>query len=289
MDFIKNNKLTCMLGMLCLIMSFVSAFSNNKTDLKNTVSSQKESFQVADNQIVKDLDSSSKNTSLKNLKEDSNINSNLLDNLNINLVRNDDDELNGILQSESKKLMNESNEELLARLQFNESEDELGASMEDTAKDLQANYTPKNYIDYKISQGDTFTQIFLKQGDTTKASLKAYEALRKVNKSYTSLRLGEIIKIYKKDGKIDKIEKKLPLGKEVTLTLNDDGSFTAKVYEPKIIEKDRVVTGKISSCFSVEAKKLGIPNDVIDQFVDLFAGKVSFRSSLRRGDVFSIK
>ena len=77
MDFIKNNKLTCMLGMLCLIMSFVSAFSNNKTDLKNTVSSQKESFQVADNQIVKDLDSSSKNTSLKNLKEDSNINSNL--------------------------------------------------------------------------------------------------------------------------------------------------------------------------------------------------------------------
>ena len=97
-----------MLGMLCLIMSFVSAFSNNKTDLKNTVSSQKESFQVADNQIVKDLDSSSKNTSLKNLKEDSNINSNLLDNLNINLVRNDDDELNGILQSESKKLMNES-------------------------------------------------------------------------------------------------------------------------------------------------------------------------------------
>ena len=113
--------------------------------------------------------------------------------------------------------------------------------MEDTAKDLQANYTPKNYIDYKISQGDTFTQIFLKQGDTTKASLKAYEALRKVNKSYTSLRLGEIIKIYKKDGKIDKIEKKLPLGKEVTLTLNDDGSFTAKVYEPKIIEKDRVV------------------------------------------------
>ena len=289
MDFIKNNKLTCILGMLCLIMSFVSAFSNNKTDLKNTVSSQKESFQVADNQIVKDLDSSSKNTSLKNLKEDSNINSNLLDNLNINLVRNDDDELNGILQSESKRLMNESNEELLARLQFNESEDELGASMEDTAKDLQANYTPKNYIDYKISQGDTFTQIFLKQGDTTKASLKAYEALRKVNKSYTSLRLGEIIKIYKKDGKIDKIEKKLPLGKEVTLTLNDDGSFTAKVYEPKIIEKDKVVTGKISSCFSVEAKKLGIPNDVIDQFVDLFAGKVSFRSSLRRGDVFSIK
>ena len=181
--------------LIILIMSFVSAFSNNKTDLKNTVSSQKESFQVADNQIVKDLDSSSKNTSLKNLKEDSNINSNLLDNLNINLVRNDDDELNGILQSESKKLMNESNEELLARLQFNESEDELGASMEDTAKDLQANYTPKNYIDYKISQGDTFTQIFLKQGDTTKASLKAYEALRKVNKSYTSLRLGEIIKM----------------------------------------------------------------------------------------------
>lgn len=315
MDFIKNNKLTSFLGFSCLLMGMISVFSsshaNNKENkvvaLNVVTASQNVPNQVPNQNDQKQLVSQSFNKDYSNNLKQNNLQNNV-DNVAHDVVNVSSDsysaknksmassvhlikdiDLNDLMKVESQKLLNDSNEELRARLKFNEPEDSLGASMPSVAKDLEQNFTPKSYVDYKVAKGDTFTSIFLKHGDTTKASLKAYEALRKANKSYASLKVGEVVKIYVKNGKIDKIEKKLSLGREATLTLNDDGTYKASVYEPKIIEKDKIVTGKISTCFSVEARRLGIPSDVIDQFVDLFSSKVSFRSSLRRGDVFSIK
>lgn len=322
MDFIKNNKLACTLGVSCLLMGVISIATNssdNASDVKkvsndntsiassifsgvynnggynNNVNKQPKVFAqnfLGKDFILRDLiarnvakGSASSKATLNNYASRSSV---LESGVGVGLhFVNNEMEVEGLLQSESQKLIKESSAILKARLQYNEDEiDNIGIVSKEYE---QANLLPKDYVDYKVVKGDTLTKVFLKNGDTVQASLKAYDTLKKANRSYASLRLGEILKIYKKDGKIDKIEKKLSLGRSVTLILSDNGSYKVSVYEPKIIEEDKVITGKISSCFSVEAKRLGIPNDVIDQFVDLFSSKVSFRSSLKRGDVFSIK
>ncbi len=261
MEFIKNNKLTFCLGALCFVVLCLYFINGESSS-----SSKKWVF----TSIVP-------NTESGQVKESS-----------IAVALRYDINPDTILVSGSKKLIQESGEDLKARLSLDDQEPD-SIDIKQIAQDLGKNYTPKGYTEYEVAKGDTLTGIWLKNGDTRNASFNAATALKKSGISLSSLRIGEVLRLYIKAGKIQKLERKMPLGKEITLSLRDDGKYDVKVFTPKVIEKSRIVTGKIDSCFSIEAMRLGIPNDVIDQFVDLFSSKVSFRSSLRHGDVFSIK
>lgn len=65
-----------------------------------------------------------------------------------------------------------------------------------------------------------------------------------------------------------------------------DGSFKGTLEEKPHQLRERVSVGEITSSLVQAAQDTGVPYDVIDQLVDLFAGKVNFQSDIHPGDRF---
>ncbi|MDD2942755.1 MAG: peptidoglycan DD-metalloendopeptidase family protein [bacterium] len=67
---------------------------------------------------------------------------------------------------------------------------------------------------------------------------------------------------------------------------NAEGSFKGNLEEKPHELRERVSVGEITSSLVQAAQDTGVPYDVIDQLVDLFAGKVNFQSDIHPGDRF---
>lgn len=290
MNFIKNNKVVSLLGVVCLFFVALNIFQSSENSKSNRFGSIYD-LKISRNfsqRIDKDEEAraivnlaNAKNGMLKEIMYKSSSDEDYeRHSLHSTLNIGDEYEKDDLLEEGSKRLLKDSNASLFSKLSISDDKQ---------SKAKERRQHPKGYSEYTIKSGDTLTGIWLKIGGTREGSLEAAKAFKKANVSLSSLRVGEVLGVYKRRGRIRKIERKMPLGKKLTLTLNRDGSYNSFLYEPKIVEETKIVTGKIDSCLVVEAKKLGIPAAIIDQYVDLFSGKVAFRSALKKGDIFTIK
>ena len=173
MDFIKNNKLTCCLGVLCLFSFFLCVNKKN-------VISKVPVLTVADEDIQP--------TSLKSSS--------------ISLALKDEINPNTILESGSRKLIKESGEDLKIGLMLKEDEPD-DVDIKKVAEELGKMYTPKGYIEYEVARGDTLTGIWLKNGASRVSSLRAADAFKKSKISLSSLRIGEVLRLYIKNDTIN--------------------------------------------------------------------------------------
>ena len=75
---------------------------------------------------------------------------------------------------------------------------------------------------------------------------------------------------------------------EISLRANKAGKYRATVAVVPTIRRERIGVGVIRTSFSAAAKREGVPQDVMDEFVDLFSDRVVFHKDFRPGDRFTV-
>jgi len=163
---------------------------------------------------------------------------------------------------------------------------------------VPASITPSNkeepslsqeFKHYLVKSGDTLTSIWNKLGGPTGGSEKVIAAMSEVGLRAKNIKAGEVIK-YVQDqlGEIVEIHKVIELGKTLILRGDSRDGYTPLIHEPTVVSRDRPVIGTVERSFSEAALSLDIPYEIIDDYVDLFSGRVEFRRDLQPGDKFTL-
>ena len=143
-------------------------------------------------------------------------------------------------------------------------------------------------IEYTVQSGDTLSSIWTKNGGTYAGAISAANAFKEAGISLNTLRPGETVKVKEKDGKIQRFVKKLPEAKILILSANPDGTYQANIDEPEITVTKKKVSGVIINSFAESAHRVSVPAELIDDYVDLFGGRVEFSRNIQPGDVFTV-
>jgi murein DD-endopeptidase MepM/ murein hydrolase activator NlpD len=113
-----------------------------------------------------------------------------------------------------------------------------------------------------------------------------------LSKKHLSLRAGEVVSVTRNGDRVIELRRELENG--ATLVVTGDGSetegsqFTSRLEAATIHTRERKVHGSISTSLVEAARTIGVPYEVIDNFVDLFGNRVDFRKDLQPGDTFTI-
>ncbi|MCI5065321.1 peptidoglycan DD-metalloendopeptidase family protein [bacterium] len=145
-----------------------------------------------------------------------------------------------------------------------------------------------NDVIYRVKRGDTLSRIWEKMGGEVRNAHLAAQAFREEGLSLASLRAGEDITLrLNETGNIAFVRKDLPEGRVLSLYLKD-GRYDAEILDPEIITTRREVSGTIDHSLAAASLQQGVPYEVIDEFIDLFSGRVEFSRDTQRGDSFSV-
>lgn len=150
---------------------------------------------------------------------------------------------------------------------------------------------PSSLISYRIEKGDTLTDIFKKHGGTRVQAYAAADALKLAGVSLGSFRAGGTVKLqFDTDGSIKSLETKLTKGRvlKVVVIASAPAKYEVQIESPTILATTRSVSGVITSSLFAAAMAQSVPSEVVDEFADLFGGRVEFRRALSVGDSFSV-
>ena len=144
-------------------------------------------------------------------------------------------------------------------------------------------------IPYTVKLGDTLTGIWTTNGGTYGGGLKAAAAFKKAKVSLNSIRSGSVLEFqHNEAGDIISFRMKLEAGKFLELSGDSESGYKAEIIKSEIVEQEKRVSAVIESSISATAAKVSLPYQVVDELVDLFSSRISFRRDLHRGDSFSI-
>ncbi len=142
---------------------------------------------------------------------------------------------------------------------------------------------------YKVQSGDNLSNIWRKIGAPHKGSLQAQSALKKVSAAAATLRVGESLHYKLNDhGDIVYFSRAVGSTKIVNLTGDSENGYTASVEEIPVVTKEKKLSAVLDGSLSFAALQAGVPQSVVDDFVDLFSDRVEFRKDIKRGDTFTI-
>ncbi|MDZ4786385.1 MAG: peptidoglycan DD-metalloendopeptidase family protein [bacterium] len=144
------------------------------------------------------------------------------------------------------------------------------------------------FLEYTVKMGDTISSIWTKIGGKGGCDqiVKAFSAVGITPKS---LRAGETIRYVKSDsGDIDEIHKPLEEAKVLILKKESENEYSSLIHQPKILIKERPVVGIIEKSFAEAALHAEVPYEMVDDYVDLFSGRIEFRKDLQPGDEFTL-
>ncbi len=142
---------------------------------------------------------------------------------------------------------------------------------------------------YTVKQGDTLSGIWKEIGADVEQVHAAAKAFKEADVALSSLRAGETLEVtVDLTGQIQSFKKPLRDGKTLVLTSLKDGEFEPEIVHPQIVETERTVTGEITSSLAESSVRENIPYEVVDEFVDLFGGRVEFSREVQPGDSFTV-
>ncbi|MCB0319524.1 MAG: peptidoglycan DD-metalloendopeptidase family protein [Bdellovibrionales bacterium] len=142
---------------------------------------------------------------------------------------------------------------------------------------------------YEVKPGDTLSGIWKNIGGESQQANAAADAFNKADVSLSTIQAGETLEfLVDVLGQVHTLKKSLTEGKVLLLTASEDGSFEPEIIVPKIIRTERIVTGDIQHSLAQASLRRGIPYEVVDDFVDLFSGRVEFSRDVQPGDSFTV-
>lgn len=150
----------------------------------------------------------------------------------------------------------------------------------------QVEYSKDFYLNHKVRKGESFTSLFSEYGIDEK-SQEVVSALTEKEKEL-SLKKGEHIELALNDkGKLHKLL--LPLEENSFMLLEKEGSeFSTSNITYTKEDKERIAVGSIQTSFAQAADRAGLSYRVVDELVDLFAGRFSFQKDFRKDDRFVV-
>jgi len=142
---------------------------------------------------------------------------------------------------------------------------------------------------HRIERGETLTQIWEKNGASYVAAIRAADAFKRAGLSLSTLQPGGELELRQNEsGEIVELRKRISEGRMLLLRANGASEYEHQILEPEIITERRTVIGTIEHSLSLAATKESVPHSLVDEFVDLFGGRVEFSRDLQPGDSFSL-
>lgn len=166
----------------------------------------------------------------------------------------------------------------------------VAAGKDDSQKESIPQKLSDFVLAHTIQRGETLSSIWEKNGgDHTDAILIA-NVIRKVGLSIRDFRPGEVLALAKAptSGELVGLRRELPEGKTLIVRRTPDEEFSSEIIQPKIISNEKVVRGIVSGTLAASALAQDVPYSVIDEFIDLFGGRVEFRRDIQPGDSYSV-
>lgn len=144
-------------------------------------------------------------------------------------------------------------------------------------------------INYTAQKTDTLQKIWEKFGGESSLGRDAQGALQSIDKKGYFVKAGELLTLIRdKSREVVGFRKTLSDGRIVAVSRSESGDLLTKIKLPQVEETERHVTGTIVSSLSQAASHAGLPFDVVDDLVDLFAGRINFSRDIHPGDTFSV-
>ena len=147
-----------------------------------------------------------------------------------------------------------------------------------------------------VEKGDNFIGILQKLGMEYAEASQAADSLKKAGFDVRSLRAGQKINITKTVDmpfgellSVDKIVIEPNIGIKYIVTRNEDEKYVAEAEQQEMINENKVVSGVVDrSTLSAAMSNVGIPQNIVSNFTNIFRYKVNFRSDIHMGDGFKI-
>ena len=140
---------------------------------------------------------------------------------------------------------------------------------------------------YVVKKGDTLSKIWKILGAPYAQSLKAADAFKRSGVPLGQIREGRSVRYSMSEGLVVFAEFELPAGRR--LAMKWDGKNFSPVLAEAEMKKTKIsAAGTISGSLAQSAHSHGIPFSVVDDMVDVLAGKIDFSKDLREGDSFSV-
>lgn len=162
-------------------------------------------------------------------------------------------------------------------------------SLQEVESPLSNEEETEQFITHLIQPGETLTRIWEQRGASYQGAIRAAEAFKRAGLSLSILQPGKELELAQDDfGEIVQLRQRISDGRTLLLTAQGEELFDHQIIEPEIVSKKRTVVGSIQHSLFVAASKDAVPHSVIDEFVDLFGGRVEFSRDLHSGDSFSL-
>ena len=141
---------------------------------------------------------------------------------------------------------------------------------------------------FHVKQGDTFAAIMQKAGVKSDHTQKIIRSMRnKFDPRY--MRVGQKIHVkfrHNRQGNIELANIMMPLEGQQTLAVHNlgQGSFTSDIEKMDLRPKLKAHNIDIQTSLYGSAMKQGLPRDVVDKVLRIYAWDIDFQRDLRKGD-----
>lgn len=144
-------------------------------------------------------------------------------------------------------------------------------------------------FDYQIQPGDTLTQILQAQGLSSRLAYQILEHLSsEQRRRLTQIRAGEHLSILLDENlELARLEFRIDATQRLLVTRQGD-DIHAEVASDPTEQRRQCLTAVVNHSLYGAAQRAGIPDQVIQNAVNLFRHQIDFAKQTRRGDRFSV-
>lgn len=143
----------------------------------------------------------------------------------------------------------------------------------------------------ELKSGDTLLNVLTGLGVEYNTANNVYLSVKKVFDP-RDLRVGQKIEVELLPADeapvVAALHSTVRTGEHLSVLLNENGAYTAKIEKDELIEELQSAAGKINGTLSVAMNKNGVPARIVANFISIFSYSVDFRRDVKKGDSYEI-
>lgn len=155
-------------------------------------------------------------------------------------------------------------------------------------KDIEIVQEPQYKVEaFEVEDGDTFATLMEKCGLGYSEMLDILESTSSTY-DFTSIRVGRPFRVFKNDlGEVVKMEYEKDSEEIIEVNFEND-ECSAQVVPIEYSIETSVISGTVSSSLWLSGLEVGMPEELIIEFADVFAWTVDFAVEVQKGDSFKV-
>lgn len=146
-----------------------------------------------------------------------------------------------------------------------------------------------------VAKGDSFIGILTKMGLDYSKATDIYTTLKKVYDA-RHIKVGQDLKITSvfdtqsaQLASVDKIVIEPVSGTRYIVEKTEDGKYSARTEQDSLTDEIKTLSGVVNGSLSAAMRSVGVPSNVVGNFINIFSFSVDFRRDIRSGDEFEVR